>query len=87
MYCVYLALRTRKVLCGRFYAPYIYIHFHSFIHHDDGHDDDDLLHKDNDLCASRLFHKPVPADKHSNTQHSKLKNKNKTKTTTKIVAK
>ena len=30
MRCVYLALRTRKVLCGSFYAPYI-IHFHSFI--------------------------------------------------------
>ena len=71
MYRVYLALWTRKVLCGRFYAPYI--HFHSFIHHDDDHDDDDLLHKDNDLSASRLFHKSVPAHEHSNTHHSKLK--------------
>ena len=30
MHCVCLALWTRKVLCGNFYAAYI--HFHSFIH-------------------------------------------------------
>ena len=31
MHCVYLALWTRKVLCGRFLCA-IYINFHSFIH-------------------------------------------------------
>ena len=30
MHCVYLELRTHKVLCESFYAPYRYI-FHSFI--------------------------------------------------------